>query len=154
MSLSLRHIPGTGINSGACHVWDIVGVRWKLRKMDGTIKVRVENGVYEFVGDCFFGVAPPFFLSSGLKCPSVSVCELGPPIWRLWAAFFSRSESGNQISFFSSFFQSIPLPFFTISCPVVRIRYGLDSRLKSESRFGFWGPSAQLRTSGEAQRSE
>lgn len=61
VSLSLRHIPGAGINSGACHVWDIVGVRWKLRKMDGTIKVRVENGVYEFVGDCFFGVAPPFF---------------------------------------------------------------------------------------------
>lgn len=61
VSLSLRRIPGAGINSGACHVWDIVGVRWKLRKMDGTIKVRVENGVYEFVGDCFFGVAPPFF---------------------------------------------------------------------------------------------
>lgn len=61
VSLSLRHIPGAGINSGACHVWNIVEVRWKLRKMDGTIKVRVENGVYKFVEDCFFGVAPPFF---------------------------------------------------------------------------------------------
>lgn len=93
VSLSLRHIPGAGINSGACHVWDIVGVRWKLRKMDGTIKVRVENGVYEFVGDCFFGVAPPF-LGNGLKCPSVLVCELGPPSWRRWAPFFPRSEKG------------------------------------------------------------
>lgn len=44
VSLSLRHIPATGINSGACHVWNIVGVRENLRKMDGTIKVRVEIG--------------------------------------------------------------------------------------------------------------
>lgn len=74
MSLSPRHIPGAGINSGACHVWDVVEVRTKLRKMDGTIKVRVENGVYEFCGRLFFffllGVAPPFFLrSSGAEMP-------------------------------------------------------------------------------------
>lgn len=43
--------------------------------MDGTIKVRVENGVYEFVGDCFFGVAPPFFrqwVSNAPLCRSVN----------------------------------------------------------------------------------
>lgn len=37
--------------------------------MDGTIKVRVENGVYECVGDRFFEVAPPFFLSNGFEMP-------------------------------------------------------------------------------------
>lgn len=36
--------------------------------MDGTIKVRVENGVYGFLGDRFLGVAPPF-LSNRLKYP-------------------------------------------------------------------------------------
>ncbi len=43
LSLSLRHISGAGINSDACHVWNIVGLHWKLRKMDGTIKVRVKE---------------------------------------------------------------------------------------------------------------
>lgn len=94
VSVSLRHIPGTGINSGACHVWGIVRVRWKLRKMDGTIKVRVENGVYEFVGDCFFSKLRLLFFKQWFEILLCVVCELGSPVRQRWAAFFCRSESG------------------------------------------------------------
>lgn len=100
VSLSLRHIPGTGINSGACHVWGIVRVRWKLRKMDGTIKVRVENGVYEFVGDCFFSKLRLLFLSNGLKYSSVSSVSWDLQSGKDERLFSVGLKAGNPISFF------------------------------------------------------
>lgn len=100
VSPSLRHIPGAGINSGACHVWDIVEVRWKLRKMDGTIKVRVENGVYEFLGDCFGEMRLLFFEAAGRNAPLCrSVSGDLQRVWPRWAAFPPGSKCGIQISF-------------------------------------------------------
>ena len=101
-----------------------------------------------------------FFLSNGLKCSCVSVCELGPPIWRRWAAFFSRFESGNQISFFLSpssllllkTFHFSPPPF-SICWPLVRIRYGVDSRAKNQNHaLDFWGTERTITHVWERQK--
>lgn len=55
-------------------------------------------------------------------------------------------------SFFPSFFQSIRFLFFAVNCPVCVDTLRCGFKAKSESRFGLCGSSAQLRTSGEAQR--
>jgi len=72
--VSPPHI-GAGINSDACHVWNIVGLHWKLRKMDGTIKVRAEerdlsemDRVWELVV-WDFSAAPSLCFSSSLSLP-------------------------------------------------------------------------------------
>ena len=49
----------------------------------------------------------------------------------------------------SSFFESIPCRFFFNKLPGCEDTLRCGFKAKSESRFGFWGPSAQLRTSGK-----
>lgn len=96
-----------------------------MRKMDGTIKVRVENGVYEFCGRLFF--FPPsrccasfFFLrSSGAEMPHCLVPRAG--------TCDLTTMSGNQISF--------PFPLYLKKCSHFPFFFFLGKKVRRSPGF-------------------
>lgn len=110
--------------------------------MDGTIKVRVENGVYGFLGDRFLGVAPPFFKQQAEippQCRSVS-----------WDLQFDDDErlfslgvkAVTRFPSLSSLFEGIHFVFFlslslSISCLVLRICHCVESGLNPNHALDF-----------------
>lgn len=77
MSPCLRRVPGLGSRSGVCHVWDVVGFGWTLHKMDGTIKVRPEDGGVRVRG--FAPGSALFFHSASSQNLCVAVPESRRP---------------------------------------------------------------------------